>query len=123
MTVVTILMPVYNVELFVAESIRSILNQSFSDFEFIIINDGSTDKTPEIVSSFNDPRILFINNAINKKKIACLNEGLRIAKGEFLALMDGDDIADITRIEKLFNFLLVNEEIGVCGSWFESFGD
>jgi glycosyltransferase involved in cell wall biosynthesis len=120
---ISVIMPVYNVELFVTEAIDSILNQTFSDFEFIIINDGSTDNTAKIILSYNDPRIFFINNSDNRKKIACLNEGLRIAMGDFITLMDGDDIAERTRLQKLYNFLLDNEEIGVCGTWFESFGD
>jgi glycosyltransferase involved in cell wall biosynthesis len=121
--VISVIMPVYNVELYVTEAIKSILNQTFSNFEFIIINDGSTDNTAEIILSFNDPRIIFINNSVNRKKIACLNEGLRVATCDFITLMDGDDIADRTRLEKQYNFLLNNNEIGVCGTWFESFGD
>jgi glycosyltransferase involved in cell wall biosynthesis len=123
MPAISVIMPVYNVESYIAESVESVLNQTLKDFEFIIINDGSTDKTPEIVLSFNDPRIVFINKSVNRKKIACLNDGLRIAKGDFVGLMDGDDIAERTRLEKLYNYLKNNEEIGVCGTWFESFGD
>jgi glycosyltransferase involved in cell wall biosynthesis len=120
---ISVIMPVYNVESYVAESITSILNQTFSNFEFIVINDGSTDNTPGIILSFHDPRIVFINNSVNRKKIVCLNEGLKIAKGDFFTLMDGDDVADSTRLEKLYYFFQNNEEIGVCGTWFESFGD
>lgn len=116
-------MPVYNAELYVAEAIKSILNQTFKDFEFIIINDGSTDKTPDIVTTFNDPRIVFINNIVNRKKIACLNYGLRIAKGDFVGFMDGDDIAKKTWLEKQYRLLIKDDDIGVCGTWFESFGD
>jgi glycosyltransferase involved in cell wall biosynthesis len=123
MPTISILMPVYNVELYIAEAIESILSQSFEDFEFIIINDGSTDRTSEIVLSFNDPRIVFINNSANRKKVACLNDGLKIAMGDFVGLMDGDDIAEKTWLENLYNYLYNNEEIGVCGTWFKSFGD
>ena len=123
MPTISILMPVYNVELYIAEAIESILSQTFEDFEFIVINDGSTDRTSEIVLSFNDPRILFINNIINKKKIACLNDGLRIAKGDFVGFMDGDDIAAKTWLEKQYSLLIKDDDIGVCGTWFESFGD
>jgi glycosyltransferase involved in cell wall biosynthesis len=122
MPVISVVMPVYNVELYVAESIESILNQTFTDFEFIIINDGSTDKTAEIVAIYKDPRIKFIDYQINRKKIACLNESLKIAKGKYIAIMDGDDISLPSRLEKQYYYLEKNPEIGLCGVWFECFG-
>jgi glycosyltransferase involved in cell wall biosynthesis len=120
---ISVIMPVYNVDLYVAESIESMLNQTFSDFEFIIINDGSTDKTAEIVASYKDPRIVFVNHPVNRKKIACLNDGLKMAKGKYIALMDGDDISLRSRLEKQYNYLEENSEIGLCGVWFECFGE
>ena len=100
---VSVLMPAYNSEKYIAEAIESILNQTFSDFEFIIINDGSTDKTAEIVNGYAraDKRIKFINNKKNQGLIAVLNQGLDLCRGEYIARMDSDDIAINDRLEKL----------------------
>ena len=91
---VSVLMPAYNVEKYVGEAIESILNQTFKDFEFIIINDGSTDNTPKIIKEYakKDKRIKFIDNKKNKGFIASLNECLDNATGEYVAKMDSDDI-------------------------------
>lgn len=97
---VSIVMPVYNVMGYVKESIFSILSQTYSNFEFIIINDGSTDKTVEIIKNIRDDRIIFINHPENKGQYVCRNEGCKLAKGKYICVMDGDDIAMPNRIEK-----------------------
>jgi glycosyltransferase involved in cell wall biosynthesis len=90
---ISVLMPVYNGEKFVAEAIESILNQSYTNFEFIIINDGSEDLTENIILSYKDNRILYVKNEINIKLIKTLNKGIDLAKGEYIARMDADDIS------------------------------
>ena len=92
-------MPAYNAARFLRVAIDSILCQTFTDFELIIINDGSTDNTEEIIRSYTDPRIVYIKNEINLKLIKTLNKGIDAAKGEFIARMDSDDQARPTLFE------------------------
>ena len=120
--IVTVLMPVYNGEKYLKETIESILNQTFRDFEFLIIDDGSKDQTEEIISSFIDERIHFVKNSENLKIISTLNKGLSIAKGKYIARMDADDISSLNRLEKQVEFLNKNNSVGLVGSDYESFG-
>jgi glycosyltransferase involved in cell wall biosynthesis len=96
---VSVVMSVYNSENYLREAIDSVLNQSFSDFEFIIINDGSIDNSPSIINSYSDKRIVLIENDENKGLIYSLNKGIEIAKGKFIARMDADDICLPKRLE------------------------
>ena len=105
---VSIIMPVYNTASFLKEAIESILSQTYSNFEFIIINDGSTDSSKSIIESFNDPRIKVINNEHNIGIIATRNKGLTYAQGEYIACMDSDDISLPTRIEKQVKYFLTH---------------
>lgn len=114
--VVSVLMPAYNCEEFVKESISSILNQTFTGFELIVINDGSTDNTAKIIESFNDPRIHFINRDKNIGLDATLNSAFELCKGEYIARMDADDISLPTRLEKQVNFLNTHPEYGLVGT-------
>jgi glycosyltransferase involved in cell wall biosynthesis len=123
MNLVSILMPVYNAEKHLAEAIESILNQSFTDFEFLIINDGSTDRSEDIILSFSDPRIRYIKNESNLKLIKTLNKGIQLCTGKYIVRMDADDISHPERIQKQVEFMESNPEIGICGSWFETFGN
>lgn len=116
-------MPTYNSEKYLKEAIDSILNQTFTEFEFIIINDGSTDKTISIIKKYKDPRIILINNNKNKGLIYSLNLGFKKAKGKYIARMDADDIAIKTRFAKQIKFLENNTEISILGSWIKNFGD
>ncbi|MDD3012244.1 MAG: glycosyltransferase [Candidatus Gastranaerophilales bacterium] len=120
---VTVLMPVYNSEKYLREAIKSILNQTFYDFEFLIINDGSTDKSVDIIESFNDPRIRLVHNKKNLGLIASLNKGLDLCKGEYIARMDADDISLPTRLEKQVEFLDSNSDTVICSSLIKTFGD
>jgi glycosyltransferase involved in cell wall biosynthesis len=113
---VTVLMVVYNVAPYISESIDSILNQTFSDFEFLIYSDGSTDDTPAIIRSYTDTRIIFIDNKQNRSVSPNLNEGLVLARGRYIIRMDGDDIANPERIARQVAFMEANPAIGLCGS-------
>jgi glycosyltransferase involved in cell wall biosynthesis len=97
-------MPVYNGGPFLAKAIESILNQTFTDFELLLINDGSTDSSESIIQSFNDTRIRYVSHAQNKGLVFTLNEGIDLASGEFIARMDGDDISLPSRLEKELNY-------------------
>jgi glycosyltransferase involved in cell wall biosynthesis len=114
---VTVLMSAYNSEHYLLESIESILNQTFKDFEFLIINDGSTDKTREIILSVNDPRIHLIDNEENLGLTRSLNKGLQIAQGEFVARQDADDISEPERLQHQVDFLEAHPEVALLGTW------
>ncbi|GHT52306.1 hypothetical protein AGMMS49982_12160 [Bacteroidia bacterium] len=120
---ISVLMPAYNAETYIAEAIESILQQTYSDFEFIIINDGSTDKTAEIIRGYDDSRIQFIDNTKNQGLIAILNQGLDLAQGEYIARMDTDDISLPTRFEKQIAFMDAHPDVGILGTWVLKFGD
>ena len=119
---VTVLMPVYNAEFYIKEAVDSILKQTFDDFEFLIFNDGSTDSSADIVRSYNDQRITFFDSKQNKGYVHYLNYGIEIAKGEYIARMDADDISHPMRLKKQVDFMDRNPEIGVCGTWFRIIG-
>ena len=116
---VSILMPVYNSEKFVLEAIDSILNQSFTDFEFIIVDDASTDQTLNIIKSFSDKRIKLIENKINVGNNNARNIGMGIATGEYICAMDADDIAVPNRVQFQLDFMEENKEYGMCGGFFD----
>lgn len=116
---ISVIMPACNAEKYIGEAIESILNQTFKDFEFIIINDGSTDSTKKIIENYKDPRIKLINHDSNKGIYTSRNEGLRIVKGEFIVDFDSDDISLKTRLEEQLDFMVKNSEIALVGSWIE----
>jgi glycosyltransferase involved in cell wall biosynthesis len=120
---VSVFMPVYNAENYLNESIDSILTQSFEDFEFVIVNDGSTDRSADVIKSYSDKRIRFIENPKNLGLIASLNIGLDICKGDYIVRMDQDDFSLPQRIEKQVLFMDENPEYGLIGCWFEDFGE
>ncbi|MBT0810641.1 glycosyltransferase family 2 protein [Litoribacter ruber] len=115
MTLVTVLMPVYNVAPWLPETISSILNQTFTDFDFLIINDGSTDNSGEIINSFNDPRIRYIKNSRNLGYIECLNFGLKSITSKYIVRMDADDISMPDRLAKQVAYMEAHPEVVVCG--------
>lgn len=119
---ISVLMPVYNSEKYLKEAIESILNQTFEDFEFLMLYDNSTDKSLEIINSYNDSRIKILN-CNSKGLVNALNIGIYSAKGSFLARMDADDISLPERFQKQIEFLKKNPDVGVCGSWTEEFGE
>lgn len=120
---ISVVMPVYNEEKYLKETIDSILNQTYTDFEFIIVNDGSTDRTDEIILSYKDKRIVYLKNETNLQIVKTLNKGIKCAKGKYIARMDADDISLPERFEKQTAFMESNPEIGVCGTWVQIFGD
>jgi glycosyltransferase involved in cell wall biosynthesis len=119
----TVLMPVYNGYKYLQEAINSILNQSFADFEFLIINDGCTDNSTEVIESYSDKRIHYINRQKNRGLSYTLNEGIDLAKGIYIARMDCDDISLPTRLEKQIKFLEQNPEIGILGTSMQVISD
>jgi glycosyltransferase involved in cell wall biosynthesis len=120
---ISVVMPAYNAEKYIGEAIESILNQTFSDFEFIIIDDGSSDGTVEVVKSYTDPRIRFYQNEHNMGVAATLNRGLDLATGEYIARMDSDDISLPGRFEKQVAYLDGHLEVVVLGTSYIAFGD
>lgn len=121
MPVVSVLMPTYNAEKYLKEAIDSILNQTFTDFEFLIIDDNSKDKTKKIIGKYNDKRIKLIKGP-QKGLAAALNCGIKKAQGKYIARMDADDISLPARFEKQVNYLEAHPEITVLGTWQEHFG-
>lgn len=119
---VTVLMAVYNGEAYLGEAIESILNQTLSNFEFIIIDDASTDNSRILAKSYDDPRIRVLSNSHNLRLGESLNRGMKIARGKYIARMDADDISLPQRLEKQVSFMESHPEIGVSGSWLECFG-
>ena len=93
-------MPVFNGEKYLREAIDSILNQTLTDFEFLIIDDGSRDNCVQIISSYSDPRIKFVRNDTNLGISKTLNRGIEMASAEYIARMDADDISYPTRLQK-----------------------
>lgn len=120
---ISVVMPVYNGEKYLNEAIDSIICQTFRDFELIIIDDGSTDNTSNIIKSYNDKRIVFIKNNENLGIVKTLNKGIQIAKGQYIARMDADDICYPYRLEKQYIIMEENPEIGLCGSSVEVFNE
>jgi glycosyltransferase involved in cell wall biosynthesis len=121
---VSVVMPVYNAEKYLAEAIESILNQTLTDFEFIIVNDGSTDDTLAIIENYQneDDRIkCYIQD--NKGQSMALNVGVDAAVGQYIALMDSDDISLPTRLEEQVIFLESHTEYGIVGTWARTFGN
>lgn len=112
---VSVLMPAFNSELYISEAIESILNQSYKNIELIIFDDGSTDRTRAVVDQFQDARIVRINSDTNYGVVRARNEMIDRATGQYIALMDADDIADLTRIEKQLKSLK-DGDCDLCGS-------
>lgn len=113
---VSILLPVYNAELFISDSIQSILDQTYSNWEMIIVDDGSTDHTLKAVDAFKDKRIQLLKKS-NSGMADSLNKALAMAKGDYIARQDADDISLPERLEKQIRFMLKNAGIGLLGTW------
>lgn len=116
---VTVFIPVYNGQEFIGDAISSILNQTYQDFRLLIINDGSTDDTESIIRKHRDPRLKLVNHIRNQGIPYTRNHGLELAEGDYLALMDADDIASPNRLSDQIRFLEKNKDVGVCGSWYK----
>lgn len=121
---ISVIMPNYNTPIEYLElAIESILSQTYSNFEFVIIDDCSTDSSYEYLKSLTDPRIRVFRNEKNLGITKTLNKGFDLAKGEYLARMDSDDIALPKRLEMQLRFMDENPDIIVCGAWAELFGN
>lgn len=119
----SVVMPVYNAEKYLQETIDSILKQDFTDFELIILNDKSTDNSKAIIekNAASDSRIIFVDKVENVGPARLRNEGFSLSTGEFIALMDADDISKPNRFTKQLDFLRTHPEIGVCGTFYTLF--
>lgn len=114
---VSVLMPVYNGEKYLNQAIDSILNQTYQNFEFLLINDGSTDTSRAIILNYSDARIRYLENEQNFGLIQTLNRGIAEAKGSYIARMDADDVSRADRLLKQVDFLESNPSYGMVGSW------
>ncbi len=122
---ISVLMPAYNTEKYISEAIESILNQTFEDFEFIILDDCSTDMTWEIIQRYakKDERIVVLRNEENLGIPVNRNKLVSMAKGIYVVWQDSDDISLPYRIEKQFNFMEKNLDVGICGGWLQFFNN
>ena len=117
MPVLSIILPVFNREKYIRDTLKSLIKQSFTDFELIIIDNASTDNTVSIISEFNDNRICLIKNTENMGIPYARNQGLKIAEGNFIAPFDSDDIALPDKFKKQIDFLQNNPDYGMIGTW------
>ncbi len=114
---VSVILPVYNGGPYLATAIKSVLDQTYSQFELLIIDDGSTDTSVATIREFSDPRIILIQHTQNRKLIATLNEGLSLARGKYIARIDSDDIwNDKDKLAKQMNFLEKNPSYALVGT-------
>jgi len=113
----SVLMPVYNAEKFLLEAVESILNQTFKDFELVIVDDGSTDSSVDIVRSFSDPRIRLYKNEKNLGISATLNRGIDLAEADLIARMDADDICYPERLQRQYDFIQSHPDGSLYSCW------
>ncbi len=116
---ISVIMAVYNGMPFLKEAVKSILDQSYRNLEFIVVNDASTDDTLKYLNGLKDKRIKIINNSENLGLAASLNKALAFAKGEYIARMDADDISLPNRLETQLRYLEDHPQIALCGCWAE----
>jgi glycosyltransferase involved in cell wall biosynthesis len=114
---ITVLMPVYNAEQFLREAMDSILQQTFHDFEFLIIDDGSTDSSISIIQQYNDPRIRLLRNEKNLGISPTLNKGIELASSDLIARMDADDISYLDRLQKQYDYMMAHPDCALLSSW------
>lgn len=120
---ISVIMPVYNAEKYITEAVESILEQTYSNFEFIIVDDCSTDHTCQILKKFQnqDDRIILVKNEYNRRQAFSRNRAINMANGKYIAFIDADDIARPERLQIQLDFLELNPNIGVCGSFYHLF--
>jgi glycosyltransferase involved in cell wall biosynthesis len=119
----TVILPVYNAEPYLKECLASLQLQTFRDFEVLIFDDASTDRSHGILMAFDDPRFHVERSRQNQGYAVYLNQGIEKARGRYIARMDADDICHPDRFQKQVDFLEKNREVGICGSAYEVFGD
>ena len=121
---ISVIIPMYNSERYIKEAIYSIFDQTYQNFEIIIIDDCSTDSSVEIVKNINDNRITLIRNREkNLGSAYCRNLGIDLSKGNYIALMDSDDVSNKKRLQTQFAFLEENKKYGLCSCWYKNFGN
>ena len=116
---VSVVIPLYNAEKYVRSAVESILNQTFTDFELIIINDAATDSSRKIVGEIKDSRIKIVDHIKNQGLVQSLNHGFSLTTGQYIARMDHDDISRPDRLEKQVRFLDEHPNISMVGTWFK----
>lgn len=118
---VSVIMPAYNAEKYIAEAIESVMNQTYNHYELIIINDNSSDQTQQVIDKYakSNPKIISLSNSENLKLSHTLNRGIKIAQGKYVARVDADDRSFPDRIEKQVVFMERNPEIGISGGTME----
>lgn len=114
---VSVLMTVFNAESWLREAVDSVVNQSYADWELIVIENGSADTSPDILASYHDSRIRVITLRENMGRTPALRRAFELARGEYIAVLDADDVAEVTRLEKQATFLDLHPEVAVVGSW------
>ena len=117
---ITVMIPVYNSEAYIRETIDSVLCQTFTDFEILALDDGSTDDSAAIIQSFNDPRVKYV--PCPHDFIGTLNRGLELADSKYIALIDHDDMMLSYRLKTQYDFMEANPDIAACGGFTLSFG-
>lgn len=121
--IISVVMPTYNTPIsYLREAVESILNQTFRAFEFLIIDDGSTNDSPAYLAAIDDPRVRVITNPTNIGVTKSLNVGLRAARGKYIARMDSDDISEPERFEEQYAYMEAHPETVLCGTWAREFG-
>ena len=119
---VSVVLPVYNGKEFLAEALDSVLRQTFRDFEVLVIDDASTDGSATVAEGFRDPRVRVVRHDQNRRLPATLNHGLDLARGDFVARMDADDVCLPARFARQVAFLDAHPDVVVCGTWVRLFG-
>ncbi|PDY79665.1 glycosyltransferase [Bacillus cereus] len=120
---ISVIMSVYNTdENYLREAIESILNQTFTNFEFIIIDDASSFSIDSVIKEYEDPRIILMRNTSNMGLAASLNKGIEVSKGKYIARMDSDDVSSVERFEKQVDFMERYKKVDILGTLAEKFG-
>lgn len=115
MPLVSVIMGVYNGERYLKPALNSVLSQTFTDFEFIIVDDASTDASAQVIRTYDDPRIQFIQHSLRRGLAATLNHALALATGDYIARMDADDVSLSTRFDQQIAFLQTQLDVGCVG--------
>ncbi len=116
---ISVIMPVYKVERYVAQSIQSVIDQSLTDWELIVIDDASPDGSADVIAKFSDQRIRYIRHEKNKGNAEARNTGILAARGNYIALLDSDDVALPNRLDEQLKHLEKNPDVGLVGTWAE----
>lgn len=114
---VSVIMPIYNNEKFVFDAIKSILNQTHRNIELLICDDGSTDNSKKIIETFDDERVQFYQNNVNKGYVYSVNRLFNLCQGDYITFQDSDDTSDVNRLEKQLKKFQDIKGLGICGTW------